>query len=920
MPANKDINVNFKVKDNGTIVIKKANKKIIRGFKDIEKSSKKTTKSLEKQWKGVGRQLAAIAATVGGLQLAKSFIDTASAMENMRVRLEVLTGSVEEGNQLFQDMRDYASQVPFEFESIMAAATNLSGVLGGSVSEVNEWIPLIGDLAAATGFTIEEATSQISRMLSAGAQSAEMFKERGVLAMLGFTTGVSYSVEETRKKLMEAWTGPESNFRGATERMANTWTGLMSMLADAWTEFQMILMDAGIFDALKDVVREVTEQFRQWVEENKDLITQRIPEYIDKIKTSVKSIYDLYQNNEYLMKYGLVGVLLFGISGWAGLFVALGYTQDRINELKKEIDEYAEAKQRLFNEDDLINMGSGNQITSAIQIMQAQMEDIEEQFGKNEDASKEFYEDELKRIALVQDKLQDFLLVYNKIIEKKSDPLYEDWVYEAWEKLFGFKMEGDKQRDQAEVLKEIISSYQNWLDMSYLMSDQYKLQLEYMDLQKDKHDKFVDAVKKGYDRLQSAGQDTSPLSSGDDAAFAEERMQAWIEANNAIVEAEKELSYMIMDIQGQSKEAALARLREEYLEKKKLLGDSIILYEWYQLSKNEIEEQYAQESIDNMRAEYSKKKDIVENSLSNMASALRSGYSAQHSILADAIDARIELLKHEEEYMTNQDFYDSNVQAYAAYQLQLTAIQRRETEARILLEGSWFENFQLGIQQANATLETHAQIWQEIGNQIADVLASQMTDALWEFLESNEYTWENASAMIVDFAKNITKWIFEMYVKWLLLQALQLGSGMDYNNAATLGAIAAEIAAVEALTAAYYSLAAAKLAAGASTGGGGGGGTGGGMAEGGPMVAGTTYLVGEEGPELFTPNKSGYLYNNDELNDMTGPSGGSNIEINIANIVSDRQLNEYMSSKSGQTAVLNALGQNPKRARMVLRS
>jgi hypothetical protein len=49
---------------------------------------------------------------------------------------------------------------------------------------------------------------------------------------------------------------------------------------------------------------------------------------------------------------------------------------------------------------------------------------------------------------------------------------------------------------------------------------------------------------------------------------------------------------------------------------------------------------------------------------------------------------------------------------------------------------------------------------------------------------------------------------------------------------------------------------------------------GGGRASGGPVTAGTTYLVGEKGPELFTPNTSGAIIPN-------GAMGGSGTTINL---------------------------------------
>lgn len=211
---------------------------------------------------GLGKaifSLKGLIATAGVGLLGKQFLDAAVTTEQLNVRLRVLLGSVGEGNALFRDMSEYASQVPFEFEGIMASATQLAGVLKGGRNEINQWMPLIGDLAATTGLSIEQTTEQVSRMLSAGAASADMFRERGVLSMLGFQAGVSYTAEETRKQLMNAWKDPTSQFAGATEQLAQTFTGIMSMITDKWFQLRTILMDAGVMDFIKAVAKTFDE-------------------------------------------------------------------------------------------------------------------------------------------------------------------------------------------------------------------------------------------------------------------------------------------------------------------------------------------------------------------------------------------------------------------------------------------------------------------------------------------------------------------------------------------------------------------------------------------------------------------------------------------------------------------------------------
>lgn len=136
----------------------------------------------------------------------------------------------------------------------------MAGILKGGVDEIKEWMPLIGDLAAASGSTIQESTDQVSRMLSAGAGVADLFRDRGILAMLGFQSGVSYSATETRKRLMAEWKKTDSQFRGATDKLARTWDGLMSMFGDKWFAFRNTVMDAGVFEEMKTRARGVLDE------------------------------------------------------------------------------------------------------------------------------------------------------------------------------------------------------------------------------------------------------------------------------------------------------------------------------------------------------------------------------------------------------------------------------------------------------------------------------------------------------------------------------------------------------------------------------------------------------------------------------------------------------------------------------------
>lgn len=217
------------------------------GLKDVAKGAKRAALAVT---------AATAAMTFGAVKLGKAFIDAGSKSQQFQVRLKSLLGSVEEGNRLFANMTEFASQVPFQFEEIMASSTQLAGVLKGGVDEITALMPLIGDLAAVSGLGVEKTTEQVIRMFSAGAASADLFRERGILAMLGFEAGVAVSAEDTRKKVIEEWNKTGSKFKGATDDLAKTWEAQVSFMQDRWFLFKDRVAKSGFLDAATNALDE----------------------------------------------------------------------------------------------------------------------------------------------------------------------------------------------------------------------------------------------------------------------------------------------------------------------------------------------------------------------------------------------------------------------------------------------------------------------------------------------------------------------------------------------------------------------------------------------------------------------------------------------------------------------------------------
>lgn len=268
----------------------KATKRLVRNTRFMARKMDQSYKRVTKATVVLTGAISALAAGRGIGALSESFLTAARDTENFKTRLTVLLGSVEEGNRLFENMTEYASQVPHELNSIIESSVMLSGVMKGGVDQISQWMPLVGDLAAAHGLSIETTTEQISRMYSSGAGAADTFRDKGISAALGFQAKVAYSAEETRAMLIKAWKDPESKFRGATERMAKTWDGQMSMMKDLWFQFRKtVLVDAGGFDKMKGILSGLVKESSKWLKDNEELIKQKLPEYFDRLDTAIRS-------------------------------------------------------------------------------------------------------------------------------------------------------------------------------------------------------------------------------------------------------------------------------------------------------------------------------------------------------------------------------------------------------------------------------------------------------------------------------------------------------------------------------------------------------------------------------------------------------------------------------------------------------
>ena len=220
--------------------------------------------------KGVGRSAlnlkdkifslqGALIALGGGL-VAKSFISTASSMENLKIQLKTVTGSVADADEAFARLTDFTTRTPYEIDQVVEAFTKLKA-FGLDPSE--EAMTAFGNTSAAMG---KDLNQMIEAVADAATGEFERLREFGIKAkQQGDEVSLTFQgVTKTIKKDSEAIQGylmdiGNNQFGGAMSDQMETMSGAVSNFRGSWTLFQDELMASGPFDILKGLINATSD-------------------------------------------------------------------------------------------------------------------------------------------------------------------------------------------------------------------------------------------------------------------------------------------------------------------------------------------------------------------------------------------------------------------------------------------------------------------------------------------------------------------------------------------------------------------------------------------------------------------------------------------------------------------------------------
>lgn len=242
--------------------------------------------------KGLAVGLAAYTGTLAGIGV--KFVGPAAEMERFTVQLTSLEGSAEGAKTAMAWISDFATRTPLALNETVAAYAKLKAF---GLDPTNGSLQALVDTMAATGGGAEQldglamALGQAWTKGKLQSEEALQMLERGVpvwdllAAKMGKTSAEVQEMATAGKLgreeitlLVEALA--EKN-AGASEGMSKTWDGIISNIMDHWQRFQLMVMNSGVFDYLKERLQLFLDLLNQMAEDGRlqawaDMLAERI--------------------------------------------------------------------------------------------------------------------------------------------------------------------------------------------------------------------------------------------------------------------------------------------------------------------------------------------------------------------------------------------------------------------------------------------------------------------------------------------------------------------------------------------------------------------------------------------------------------------------------------------------------------------
>ncbi len=275
---------------------------------------------------------AAVTIAYGGAAAAASGLaGTASEFERFQTILMTTEGSAEAAQTAMGWVQNFAVKTPYELDQVTDAFVTLRSY---GLDPTQGLLQSLGDTSAAMGKPLSQAVEAIADAVTG---ENERLKEFGITASKSgnrITYEYTNAAGETVRTAVEAGNRMaiqqtlmgimNEKYAGSMERLSQTWDGMISNVFDLWTKFQMMIMNAGLFDWMKGRLGEVLDTINRMeadgtLQEWATQIGQTIQTALTNIWEFGKGVWEIIQDVS-----GYLSVAADYVGGWKSLSMILG--------------------------------------------------------------------------------------------------------------------------------------------------------------------------------------------------------------------------------------------------------------------------------------------------------------------------------------------------------------------------------------------------------------------------------------------------------------------------------------------------------------------------------------------------------------------------------------------------------------------
>jgi tape measure domain-containing protein len=238
----------------------------------LDKSSR-AVGVLSRKFSGLRGALAGAFAGFTGFQAAASFIDANASLEQMRIRLEAVTGSVEQAEQSFEWIREFQKRYPVrDIQSMTQAFIDLvqaginpttgafkdliagSAKFGLTVADIRGVTRALRQMTALTNAQKQELNQLVERIPGLTARVAEIMN----MSQQELLEGIRRMQVDSRDLAAATLNAMGSDADDVLNRFSNTYEAGIAKIKTAWFELMVEIGNTGAFDAVKEAIKGIS--------------------------------------------------------------------------------------------------------------------------------------------------------------------------------------------------------------------------------------------------------------------------------------------------------------------------------------------------------------------------------------------------------------------------------------------------------------------------------------------------------------------------------------------------------------------------------------------------------------------------------------------------------------------------------------